>query len=579
MGLLSNIGRKLIAMGGEPTPATHTTIFKPARQLSPSALRAFNAATPDRTNQTWSTVNESSNRELRYNLRSLRARSRDLANNNEYGAKFLDMCTQNIVGPDGVLMIPAGKLARGKLDTSNNAAIADAWTEWSRRGISTIDGQLSWVDAQRVIVECVARDGDVLIKHIVGPAARNEFGYAIQILEADYLDDLFSLANDPSGAGVFMGVETDASTRVTAYWMTAYNPADYGYSGAAARKRIAAEDMLHCFVPRRGGQRRGVPWMSASMSALFQLGEFKDSELIATRAAAGKMGFYTQNGEGAAPMGSDDEDADGNPIQEVEPGMLEKLPFGWDIKTVDWAHPNVQFDQFVKSCLRGSAAGMGVGYNTLASDLENVNYSSLREGRLEMTDLWRNRQRWFSEWVTQPVYSKWLDMAILSGKVSIPQGRAEAFRYPTWQGRGWSWVDPQKEADANRTALALGLRTRTDILSEQGKDFVEIITQLASEAEQMIALGLNPDVPLPGKGAAPGVEAEDAPGVTAEDDAPAPAAAAAPAAKAKPATAAKSIADLSARIDSFETMIESKFDSRLDKILSRVESLARIPKE
>src|SRR6202011_3094014 len=120
--------------------------------------------------------------------------------------------------------------------------------------------------------ECTARDGEVLIKHIVGPAAKNEFGYAIQIMEADYLDELYYVNNDQSGAGVFMGVETDSSTRVTAYYILSYNPADYGYSGAAGRIRIPVADLEHVYVPRRGHQRRGIPWMSASMSALFQLG-------------------------------------------------------------------------------------------------------------------------------------------------------------------------------------------------------------------------------------------------------------------------------------------------------------------
>lgn len=552
MGILSTLGKKLMVMGGE-APGQRT-VFKPQRS------RNFNIATPNRTNQTLSTLNESSNRELRYALRNLRARSRDLANNNEYAAKFIDLCSQNIVGPDGLTMEPAGTTARGKQDKATNDSIEEAWEAWSRRGICTIDGQLSWVDAQRVICECTARDGEVLIKHIVGPAAKNEFGYAIQIMEADYLDELYYLNNDPSGAGIFMGVETDASTRVTAYYILSYNPADYGYSGAAGRIRIPVEDLEHVYVPKRGHQRRGVPWMVSSMSSLFQLGEFKEAELVATRVSAAKMGFYTQGLEGSAPMGSDDVDGNYEPLQDVEPGTFEKLPFGWDMKTVDWRHPNIQFDQFIKSCLRGSAAGMGVNYHSLANDLESVNYSSLREGRLETTDLWRNRQRWFSERVNQPIFSRWLDMAILTNKVSLPQGRADSFRYPNWQGRGWSWVDPQKESEANRIALALGLRTRTDVLSEQGKDFTDIIEKLAEESAQMIALGLNPDVPLPGKSATPGVED------------------AGPAGDALLATPATPPAKAPKRDELTEMVraLETKFDSRIDKILSAV---TRNPKE
>jgi lambda family phage portal protein len=521
MGLLQAISRRIIAAAGIRVPQSRPR------------MRGFDAGAMDRRTGNWTTLNESSNRELRYNLRNLRGRSRALVNNNEYAARFVDLCSQNIVGPEGVQLQPRGKGANGEPDDANNDQIAEAWEAWGRKGICTLDGMLTWEDAQHVLIECVARDGEVLIRPVIGTAAGNDFGFAIQIMEADYLDDLYYQTNDSSGAGVFMGVEVDKVGRVIAYYILSYNPADYGYAGNAGRARVPAADLLHVFTPRRGQQRRGVPWMNASMLSLYQLGDFKESELTATRVAAGKMGFFKSNAEGAAPMGADDEDDNEAPIMEVEPGTFERLPFGWDVSTVDWHHPNVAFEQFVKSCLRGSAVGVGVGYNELAGDLENVNYSSLREGRLSTVDLWRKRQRWFRDWVCQPIYERWLDMAILTGAIDLPARKAQAFRYPKWVARGWDWVDPEKESLSNRIDLALGLTTRTRILAKKGDDFDDVIEELAAEGTAMIALGLNPDVSLPGKSASPGAE------TGAPTDEPVPAAAPAPApAPAKPNGAA-----------------------------------------
>jgi lambda family phage portal protein len=141
---------------------------------------------------------------------------------------------------------------------------------------------------------------------------------------------------------------------------------------------------------------------------------------------------------------------------------------------------------------------MNVSYNKLGNDLEGVNYSSLREGRIDESDMWRGRQQWFTEWVCQPIFSRWLDMAILSGRLPIPARKADLYRFPTWKARGWPWVDPEKEATANRTAIALALRSRTRILAEQGEDFEDVVEELAAEAAIMRAAGLDPTVTLPG---------------------------------------------------------------------------------
>jgi capsid protein len=60
-------------------------------------------------------------------------------------------------------MEPRGRNLAGVLDEQNNEVIEDAWEEWGRKGVCTIDGQLSWRDAQHLIVECVARDGEFLL--------------------------------------------------------------------------------------------------------------------------------------------------------------------------------------------------------------------------------------------------------------------------------------------------------------------------------------------------------------------------------------------------------------------------------
>lgn len=471
------------------------------RKSATQQKRSFNAGQIGRTTSNWSTQLESSNRELRYTLRNLRTRSRYLANNNEYARKYLDLCVQNIVGADGIGMDSEGLNAAGKTDEANNEAIEKAWNEWGRRGICTMDGMLSWCDLQRLVAESVARDGEILLRPVVGRDAGNKFGFAIQVLEIDHLDELYTRDADATGS-VVMGVEVNKWGRVEAYHILQNHPGDYGYQGLGQRERVPAGDLLHIYVPHRPHQRRGYPWLAASMQSLYHVGEYVESEAVAARIAAGKMGFYKPT-EAASGMDFDDQQ-DGQPIQEVEPGIFEKLPFGWEFQAVDWQHPSGQFDAFVKGQLRGAASGGGVPYHSLTGDLSGANYSSLREGRLEATDQWSLRQRWFIDWVCQPIFERWLEMAVTTGAVQLPARKIPDFSRPCWRPRGWKWVDPLKESEASRMRLALGLTTRTAILAEQGEEFEDVIEQLAEENKAMRELGLNPDVPLAGAGTAGG---------------------------------------------------------------------------
>ena len=57
--------------------------------------------------------------------------------------------------------------------------------------IAQLQVRLSWVDIQRLVIESVARDGEVLVVKVRN--FDNPFGFAVQIIEADHLDEDFNL--------------------------------------------------------------------------------------------------------------------------------------------------------------------------------------------------------------------------------------------------------------------------------------------------------------------------------------------------------------------------------------------------
>ena len=126
---------------------------------------------------------------------------------------------------------------------------------------------------------------------------------------------------------------------------------------------------------------------------------------------------------------------------------------------------------------------LDVSYNFLANDLENVNYSSIRTGVLDERDAWRELQNWMIKHFLEPVFEKWLEMALLTQALPLPFSKFDKFNASTWQTRGWAWVDPKKDMESNILANKQGIKTQAEIVSEQGKDLEDVYSQLAKEKE------------------------------------------------------------------------------------------------
>ncbi len=136
------------------------------------------------------------------------------------------------------------------------------------------------------------------------------------------------------------------------------------------------------------------------------------------------------------------------------------------------------------------ASGLGVVYPSLANDLEGVNFSSIRHGALEERDQWRIMQNWLIEHLHEKVYDDWLLMALSFGGLPFPLTRLEKFNAAVWQPRGWAWVDPVKDAKANRMMREDGIKSRQAAAAEMGRDFNDEVKEIQRENEMLLAAGI-----------------------------------------------------------------------------------------
>jgi len=96
------------------------------------------------------------------------------------------------------------------------------------------------------------------------------------------------------------------------------------------------------------------------------------------------------------------------------------------------------------------------------------------------------------------VFREWLDVAVLSGELALPdyELRPERYDSPRWMARGWSWVDPLKEVKAYREMEAAGYKTKAQIVAELGGDLDENLQQLAREKKMASELGVTLDADI-----------------------------------------------------------------------------------
>jgi len=452
-------------------------------------LRSFAAAKKSRLTDDWKTTSQSINEEIFGDLDRLRNRSRDLSLNNGYARKYLNMVKSGVVGPNGFTLQVRSRDDNGDLDEEANEKIETAWKKWTKPENFTVRKTLSFFDVQNMFAETLPRDGEFLIRIIRG--FRNSFGFALQPIDIDFLDIKF---NDKlrNGNTISMSIEYDEWSTPVAYHLLKRHPGSFrtAVESDQDRIRIPADQIIHCFVSSRASQTRGFPFMHASMLTLNHIDAYQEGELVAARVAANKMGFFeSENGEDYVP---DAVEEDGTLITEAEPGIFEQLPAGTKFTSFEPEHPAGNYDPFIKSNLRSISSGLDVSYHSLAQDLESVNFSSLRAGTLAERDTWRSLQTFTREHLLSRIYNEWLPFALLTQDLNLPIEKIDKFRVHWFQPRSFDWVDPKKDVEANILELQNGLKSRSDIIAEKGRDIKETFEKISKEEE--MANNLNIDV-------------------------------------------------------------------------------------
>lgn len=485
----------------------------------------FSAAAVNRLTDSLATWSGSISNDLDGSIAILRARGRQLAANNEYGRRFLNLVAANIVGRAGPkLQVRAYKDQRDPtkpttLDKSANDAVEIHWERWGKK--ADIAGRMSFPLLLRVAAKAVARDGEAVVRIVRD--RKLPYGLALQLLEADRLDDALNISSGTTT--IRQGVEIDSTGRAVALWLKTRHPGDnYGTASQNERERVPMADVIHVFLPERAEQVRGYTWFHAILLRAQQLHGFNDAAVTAARIGASKVAALERSDDAAdvtALMA--DGVSSGGFSMNVEAGEMFELPPGYKLSSWNPDYPHANFESFVKAAMRGISSGLDVATHNLSGDMTDVNYSSARIAELAERDQWLVLQDWFISTLVEPVFQEWLASALLRGDItfeisgkSLPADKLGKFSAAAgFQGRRWRWIDPAKEIAAAKEGVALGVISRTRIAAEQGDDIEDIFDELTVEQDLMQSSGLQAAEPVPA--AAPAIEDIQPPTKALED--------------------------------------------------------------
>jgi lambda family phage portal protein len=409
----------------------------------------------------------SADRETAGAIRRLRDVARDLVRNNAYAARAVQVISANMVGAG---IIPSVQCESAPLKRRVQALV--------RQHLETTavdaDGRNNIYGLQALVARTVAESGEALLLRIRTPASRRlPVPLQVRVLEPDYLD---STKDQPIAGGgrVSQGVEYDRHGTRVAYWLFDAHPGDTTSWQRETSRRIPADDVAHIYRLDRPGQSRGVTWLAPVLMPIWDLGEYEDAELVRQRVAACFAAFVMGEDQSSTLASANGASMQGLPVDALEPGTIQSLPNGTDIK---FSSPPLTagYPEYLRSKQRSIAIGLNVPYEALTGDLERTNFSSGRMGWLEFSraiDQWRWHM--LIPQMCDPICG-WFREAAAIGL----NGRTDYTFSHTPPRR--EMIDPTKEIPAARDAVRAGFSSRSEEVRKLGYDPETVEQEIAAE--------------------------------------------------------------------------------------------------
>lgn len=480
-------------------------------------LATYDGAKRDRRDKDWKGVNKSADAAILPDLATLNGRARQAVRDTAYGKSIIRSGKRNVVGR-GITPSGSARFGNGRLRLAFNDQANSLFVEWANDpGMCDVEGVKTLWDFQRMLVGERTEVGGMLVVIHDADNGLDQVPMRLQAVDVEQLDTT-QIRNRETNNQIRGGVEVDGFNRPVAYWLYKHTPDDilpYTLKGSHQSIRLPAERVIHWYIQNRAGQTRGVTDLHPVLRKLRNLDEFEEIELWNARmescAAIGINRPAPPDGSdnigaGLIPGSADDSDElDDAGNREViwQPGMIfEGLP-GEQLTFYKPNRPGDSYAPFVEAVAQAIGAGAGVSYEQVTRNFHRGNFSSQRQTLLEDRREWLPQIEDMIVKVLKPIRDQFIVLAVMRNLLTAP-GADRFFQNRRlllacdWQGDGWEWIDPAKQAAAAKIMLDMRLDTRDRILNERGRDLRATAQQIADERELFDSMGISLPEDAPG---------------------------------------------------------------------------------
>lgn len=455
-------------------------------------------------------VKQTQNSIDRANIANIRARSRQLYLDNPHARKICTSLASKVVGcnsrPQSQAVLPDGQphIAFRKRATELWDAISQ---EIDYRGKPGRGGQ-SMADMMKTAFISTILDGEALAQFrsadLTGVDEKLRMrermpDLRIQLIHAERLDD--SVTDD----NTFAGIELDSSDRPVAYRILNRHPADPRGADRSQFTRVAAQQMIHLYVVEDADAFRGMPWFSAALFKIRDIGDYEFNELTAAAMSSCVVMSVTPATGQSSDFGlesptTDLEDADGNTLTHMQPGMIFR---GKDISGFDPGRPNPGLIGFVQHLLRSVAVSVpGIKGSTLTGDFRGSSFASERSADNDAWPEVKCLQDWFHGNFSQPIYERVISEGVLSGWFDGVENFDETEFFENqrnylgtqWQGPVALSINPKDDAKAARERIRNGSSSVQREASVLATDWRQVLAEHAEFIKEAKRLGIPDDV-------------------------------------------------------------------------------------
>jgi lambda family phage portal protein len=448
-----------------------------ARAAAETLLRHYEAASAGRRTENWPRSNSDANAAAGPSLSALRSLARDLARNNAWGRRALQIYANNTIGW-GIVPKPPAAMAR-------SPRFMSAWNRWSSSTECDADGRLNYYGLQRQVMRTVAESGEVLIRR---RPRRTADGLALplqlQLLEPDFIDTAKDSDTSQAGGPIVQGVEFNSIGRRAAYWLFATHPGSNRLSKSYTSRRVPASEIIHVFEMLRPGQVRGISWFAPIFVRVRDLHEYDDATLMRAKIAACFTAFVTDPNGVPGELG--EQSSSDALVETMEPGTIRHTQPGEEIT---FGTPPVvsEYDPYLSTVLHTIAAGLGTTYEDLTADFSKVNFSAARLARIAFRG---NIEDWqWNMMIPHFGHGTWdwiRESAELEGLVP----REEIWEPALWTPPALPMLEPEKEGLAMQRLVRSGALTPDGMVRQQGEDPEEHWQEYADNMRRLDELGI-----------------------------------------------------------------------------------------